>query len=1355
MNEISNSSFQKEKLLSNSYEKTIDEQNNNNSNNEEKKYLNYYNESFINKIFFRWTTRIIDLSNEKKLKISDINSLHDNQKIKNHIKQLEEKWKENSSNKNSKYPLLKIIFNIHKYELIKLFIIDFSLQTLKIIRMFFFRQIIFLFSKGEFEGTKINNFKNKSLLEFIKNYQFSIYQCGFIFISTKLLGTILFHNFEFKNLMMQRRIKNEMTGLLFNKILRSNLYNYEGKDEGEKINLIEVDCEKLGFIFTVGPKIINAPYIIILSLYFLFQLFGFKFIYAMIILIILISFILFLQILYLRNMRKILIKKDERMKLVTYVFHILKNIKINGWENEWAKKIKNKRDDELLYIKKNLYIGLIRLLVNSNIPLILLMVSIGTYIYSNKTLEIANLFTAFQLINQMTNPLMGIPMFLNDFFTNLISIKRLQDFLYSEEHNYNKNENSNEKDILIKYNKATFGINISSNQIEKEKKLEIDRKKTNDSKNQSLSYEINKGILLNDITLTIKKGEFIAILGNTGSGKSNLINSILNNYKLISSNNPIIINGNLSYCPQLPWIMEDTIKNNIILYNEFNEEKYNKIINICQLKKDFENFNKGDLTYINLSGNNISGGQKGRISLARCLYKNADLYLLDDPLANVDTEVSNNIFKNAFVDFLNGKCRILVTHDVNNLQYVDKIILMDKGYITFIGNYYDFVMKFGENYVVDYDDYEDENLAFNKKRSKSSVDNNDSFNNSYINYQDNKFIISESEKSNIVIEKNPLLLSDDKYKKGKFSFSKYNSFINLQGGYFIFLLLIICMLGARFANSYRSIYISSWSKSRKEIEKNEKEKKEININSQINNFYIYVKISTIGIFLNFLIEFIHSYITLYSQRNLHESIVYKFLRAPINLFHDLVPIGQLLNRLTKDIDLIQRIIRGITNFAKALFTVTASIFVCYIYNKFTLFLSPLLIISTFSLTKYFINCARNLQRLERISYSPIITILSESIRGVEVIRTAKIEENFRDKLYKKLDDNFSVHIFLEGSKKWYVQRLRYSSHFFFGLIIIFILFRKEFFSPQAIGLILQNSEEFSNELANILNFFSNIEISMISIERCESALNTISEKIPNKNEEIIINDKWPSKGKIEFINFSTKYRPFTPLILKNINLKIKPSEKIGIVGRTGSGKSSLILSLCRILESVNGKILIDNIDISKINLDFLRQNITIVSQEPFILEGTLRENIDPLFKYKDNEILEILDSFNLFKDVINSKKRLNFFIKENGNNLSFGEKQLICFARAAMKKSKVVILDEATSSLDSKTESIIQKNLGILFKDCTIIMIAHHIQMVKKCKKIIVIDNGEIVENDTYDTLINNKKSKFYTLYSESLPYMK
>ena len=1354
MDEKENNGSQKEKLLLETFDS--DNSENKKEKSKKEKNLNFYNESFINKIFFRWTTRVMDLSNNNKLKINDINALHQNQSTRHFVHPLEETWKYYSSVKNSKYPLLRTIFRVHLFQLIQLFIIDFSLQTNKIIRTYFFRQIIFLFSTGNFEGTKWENVKNLSIIEFFKNFQFNIYQCGFLFILTKLVGTVLFHNLEFKDSVIQKRIKNEMTGLLFNKILRGNLDNYDGRGEGEKINLIEVDCEKLGYIFFVGPKIINAPYLIIISLFFLFQLFGFKFIYAMGMLIVLMTFILILQVLYLRNIKKILNKKDQRMKTVTYVFHILKNIKINGWEEEFAKKIKNKRDDELLYIKKNLYIGLIRMLVNSNIPLILLMISIGTNIYSNKALEIANLFTSFQLINQMTQPLMGIPMFLNDFFTNLISIQRLQNFLNSPEHNYKKNENYEKEEILIKYDKATFGINISN---VNERKISLGRKRTNDSGRPSLAGIINKEILLHDISLTIKKGEFIAILGPTGSGKSNLINSILNNYKIISSDYPIIINGTLSYAPQQPWIMEDTIKNNIILYNKFDQEKYSKIITACELIKDFETFKKGDESIINSLGGNISGGQKGRISLARCLYKDVDMYLLDDPLANVDTEVSNNIFKNAFVKYLKGKCRILVTHEVNNLNYVDKIILMEKGYIKFIGTYNEFLKQFGNNYVIDDEDDNEDDLGLKYKKSKSKNEENERNN---INFnQNNKFISSEtqSEKTSQTKDskkqKNPLALSDNKYKKGKMSFKTYNTFIKLQGGYFIFSLLLLCMIGARFANSFRSIYISSWSKSRKEIEKKEKEEKEI-IQEQLNHFYTYVKISLIGIFLNFLIEYIHSSITLYSQRTLHESMVYKFLRAPINLFHDLVPIGQLLNRLTKDIDLIQRIIRGVTNFARALFTITASIFVCYIYSKFTLLLSPILIIMTVKITQYFIGCARNLQRLERISYSPIINILSESIRGVEVIRTAGVEENFREKIYNKLDENFSVHLYLEGSKKWYIQRLRYSSHFFFGIIITYILIRKDIFSPQAIGLILQNSEEFANELANILNFFSNIEISMVSIERCESALNTIEEKKPNQNEEIYIKDgRWPLKGKIEFLNYSTKYRPLTPIILKKLNCTINPGEKIGIVGRTGSGKSTLILSICRILESFDGKILIDDTDISKINLDSLRQNITIVSQDPFILEGTLRENIDPLNKHKEKEILDILDSFNLFKEIINSQRRLNFYIKEGGSNLSIGERQLICFARAALKKSKVVILDEATSAMDFQTENIIQENIDNLFKDYTVIMIAHHIQMVSKCKRIIVIDNGEIVENDSYDNLMENKKSKFYSLYSESLPSKK
>ena len=1313
-------------------------------------YENYYNEAFLNKIFFKWAKRSIQISNKTQLKLSDVNSINEKQSAKSFLTPIKQKWEYYSEKSNYKmiksYPLLFTIFRVHIFQLVELFILDFLLTMIRMSRMFFFHQIISLFSSGNFDGIDKDN-KNKKAF-----FQFNIYQYGFLFIINKFIGTIIFHNMTFKDMLLHKRIKIGMTGLLFDKILKENLNSYNGKSDGETINLIEFDCERIGFIFFIIPKVLNTPITVIGSLYFLFKLFGFKFTYALGSLIILLASILLLQVQYLRNVRKILQLKDQRMKIVSYVFHILRNIKINGWEEEFAKRIKNKREDELSYVRKNLIIGLLRSLINSNIPLILLIISIGTYIKSNNILEIAKLFTAFQLIQQMTFPLMGIPMFLNEFFSNLISIKRIQNFLTIPEHNYKKNENLEllqKENILIKYENATFSLNQPITpliEMKKKPKIKSEENTTNENIKKTHSLPIKKEILTN-ITLTIKKGEFIIILGPTGSGKSNLINSFLNNYQLISSSEPIIINGSISYCPQQPWLIEDTIKNNILLYNKYDNEKYNKILSVCQLINDFEVLNKRDDYLISNGGMNLSGGQRIRISLGRCLYKESDIYLLDDPLAAIDTKVSSNIFKDAFVDYLNGKTRVLVTNEVSNLSYADKIILMDKGSIKFYGNYKEFISTYGKDYVI-------ENENDNKKQD--NIENNKNNNGDKFECETSSTSINnykkEKDKNDHLNEQNPLFTLDKKAKKGKVSLKKYNTFIQLQGGYLIIILLLSLMVLTRIFNLYRSIYITTWTKTQKEIKQREKEKKPIDINEQLTNFYTYVKISLCGIILNFLIELIYAHIEIFSQRKLHESLVYKFLRAPMNLFHDLVPIGQLLNLLTKDIQLVQRIIRGLAMFCRALFGLLASIYICYIYCSFTLLLSPLLIIICVYLTFYFIGASRTLQRLERNSYSPIMTILSESIKGVEIIRTANIEENIKDKMYRRINDNYGVNLYLEGCRKWYGERLKFSSNFFFGLIISYILFKKEIFAPQAISLILNKSEDFSNELTNVLNFFSNVEISMVSIERYESAMNIKEEKKPDPKEEIIIKDnEWPIKGKIEFISFSTKYRPFTPIILKKINLKINPKEKIGIIGRTGSGKSTIVMSICRIIESLEGQILIDDNDISKINLDSLRHNITIVSQEPFILEGTLRDNLDPLKKYNDNEILEILDSFSLFKDINSNDKRLNIKIKEGGSNLSIGEKQLICFARGALKKSKLIILDEATSSMDVHTEEIIQKNMKTLFEDCTVIMIAHHIQMVNKCQKIVVLDNGEIVECDTYENLMDNKNSKFYSLYKESL----
>jgi ABC-type multidrug transport system fused ATPase/permease subunit len=313
-----------------------------------------------------------------------------------------------------------------------------------------------------------------------------------------------------------------------------------------------------------------------------------------------------------------------------------------------------------------------------------------------------------------------------------------------------------------------------------------------------------------------------------------------------------------------------------------------------------------------------------------------------------------------------------------------------------------------------------------------------------------------------------------------------------------------------------------------------------------------------------------------------------------------------------------------------------------------------------------------------------------------------------------------------------------------------MVYYSDFYSAQAMAVILQTLEDLIESLLNGVKIYTTLEMSMIGLERCEAVTKIHTERKPKDDQTLIMKkNNWPNLGKINFIKYFTSYRPDTPDILKNINIQISPGEKVGIVGRTGSGKSSMVLALSRILEPKYGEIKIDDVDIQNIDLDYLRQNISIVPQESFIIEGNLRENIDPLNKYSDKKILDILDDFHLFKEVDNNEK-LNIEIKEGGKNLSNGQKQLICFVRALIKNNKIIILDEATSSLDLETEKIIQSNMEKYFKNTTLIMITHHINMVKNCKKIIVVNQGRIMESGEYENLLKNKSSHFYSLYEES-----
>ena len=436
-----------------------------------------------------------------------------------------------------------------------------------------------------------------------------------------------------------------------------------------------------------------------------------------------------------------------------------------------------------------------------------------------------------------------------------------------------------------------------------------------------------------------------------------------------------------------------------------------------------------------------------------------------------------------------------------------------------------------------------------------------------------------------------------------------------------------------------------------------------------------------------------------------------------------------------------------------------SIYICFLENRESIYASPVIALFAYLLLKYFITAGRDLNRLNGISRSPAISLFSETILGITTIRTFKQEKPSKMKFYERLDEHYGVMLYKYGSDNWFCMSLDLISHFYLGFVLIGAILGINSFDAKTVGIMLDYSSDFSEQLLEVFEQGTHVEKSLISLERCDTYSKIPSEKyedekLSTKKIYSLSDKSWPVEGKVNYENYSMKYRPNCDLALKDVNIEINPGEKIGIVGRTGSGKSSLTLSLFRIVEAFSGKIIIDGENISEIPLKKLRRSVSIVPQEPFLLEGTLKTNLDPLNLYSEQEINEVLTNVKLYEmlehDNVNGKnvlRGINTEIKEYGNNLSFGCRQLLCVARAILRKSKIIILDEATSSVDQKTEDIISNAVDTMFKDSTVITIAHRINTVKKCDRIIVMNAGEVVETGKPDELIANNNSQFYSLY--------
>ena len=1451
-----------------------------------------YPTNIFNQIFFAWTIKLFRLAQKNgQLKMLNLGKFSGELSPDKFLKEILPEWEYMSSN-NKSNPLLKTIIKASLFNLIFIFFMCFLVSFLDIMTIIYYRQILLLFET-----------RNK---ETNVEIYFPLLTSIVILLSNKLFHIFLLRFFQFYSLKFGAKITIQINTLIYDKLLK--ISPYASISEGNLVNFIQLDAEKLGDFFSYIPVTIVLPIKILFFVYLLFRYLGLTFIFGLIAIICILYFSVYSQGKRAFFQKELLKYKDQRMKATTQLLNSIKIIKFNCWENFYYKRIKEKRKSELDYLKKMENLNLNVNGLSSSTSNITSLISILAYATFSSEMSISNILTSLYIFNSLGEPFFLIPEYISGLFDSMISLKRLEKFLFSKE--YNKNQiiknNENESKYAIFINNLDFGIVKSGedNEEEIEKKEEkkdksnnseedsedrelddfdedseksvkirihrsdefrssdfikasakikhtlserdltklistkqrkkkfysqkrlskssaniaqfknrihevshfnpynenlineqdafmkeeeneykssvkasvneesqsimesnLDNKQGNKNNNENKTMEIP---LLTNINLKIEYGDLIGIYGITGSGKTSLLNAICNNLDILNKSNnkndKMIVNGTISYTPQTPWIINDTIKGNIILNKSYEEELYQHVIGICELEKDLLSLQGGDFTEIGDKGEYLSSGQKIRISIARAVYSNSDIYLFDDPLSSLDPSIKNNIFRKVIKGYLKSKTVLLVTNELQYIPEMKHVIHMHDGVIDFIGTAEEAMQQyFYLEYFKD-DSEKEENIEKKKKKeiekekemelereneikSKNNINIGSRFL-SELNDTDSESI-NKFSLFGVMKQKRTKYTYNSHIKKANENNSNKDSLmidmeslkviINYSGGLFFVILLVLINIIWKLCESGSDYILMVWSSDSK-------------MNERKNKIFLttYALISLGAIIFIFSRNFAIVRAIMEFNQKMHDTLIKKLLKAPINLFYDLVPRSHILNRLSKDLDSSIKFFWSVSSSSRLLFELLSCLIIAFLFNVFCVIPYPLMLFMEYRIFCFYIKGGRALNSLETVARSPITTKFSETLNGISTIRGFEYQENFRKNYHKKLNDFYKVLIYQHGTTGWFALNLDLVCFFLLFFILTFSWIFEKLVNPIVLGLLIGYTLRMIENTYGLFEQYINVEKMFSSVVNCEAYTHIVQENISETPlDKKLIKEGFPKRGKIEFVNLYVRYRPDSQLVLKNINFTIEPGQKIGIVGRTGSGKTTLCLSLFRILEASTGKILIDNQDISQIGLELLRESIAFIPQDPKLIDGTLRENIDPFGEYSDDDIIFQLNLIGLAY-LLDEDDGLDGVIESEGTNFSVGEKQLICITRAMLRQCKIIIMDEANSSFDYRTDLLIQKSLAKSFEGCTLITVAHKIKTILGYDKICVLNDGEIVETGSPMELISKKEGLFYDLYMQS-----